>query len=78
MNSDASQNPSPDLRHFSHDLRNLLSALSMNTQILELSLKQAGMEQELEIVQAIGDSVKKIEALLVERIDDPAGHQSKP
>ncbi|HUC01846.1 MAG TPA: histidine kinase dimerization/phospho-acceptor domain-containing protein [Candidatus Paceibacterota bacterium] len=58
-----------ELRRFSHDLRNILSALSMNAQLLELALRGAEKENEAEAAKAIAGSVRAIETLLANEIE---------
>jgi len=58
-----------ELRRFAHDLRNALSALYSYAQLLEMSLQKPGLEEELKIAEAIGESVRKMDALISERVD---------
>ena len=63
------QEKNPDLRQFSHDLRNELGTLYNYVQLLELSLTKKGVGKEVDIAREIAKSVKKIESLIEERID---------
>jgi light-regulated signal transduction histidine kinase (bacteriophytochrome) len=59
----------PDMEKFSHDLRNMMSAIYTYAQVLELSLEGTNMEKEMDIVRAINDSVKKMDALIARELD---------
>lgn len=60
-----------DLRHFAHELRNILSALYIYEQVLELSLQDKHMKDEAEIARSMAELMQKIEALLIKEIDGP-------
>lgn len=49
---------------FSHDLRNSLSVIYTNAQILEFMLDKPETQKELEIVRSIHEASKKMTALI--------------
>ena len=57
-----------EIKQIAHDLRNELSIIYSYAQILEMSLKSSAAE-ELKLAQAISNSVKKMTALINERMD---------
>lgn len=65
-----------ELHQFAHDLRNVLSVIHSNAQILELTLAQPGLGKEQKIAEAIGRSARKMDTMIAERIDvlGKAGH----
>jgi signal transduction histidine kinase len=60
-----------EMRHFSHELRNMLSAIYTYAQVLELTLEKNNMKKETDIAHSIVDSVKDMEALIKEELDLP-------
>lgn len=50
-----------------HDLRNALSPILLYAQILEASLTKLALENEAQTARLISDSVKDMDALIVEK-----------
>jgi light-regulated signal transduction histidine kinase (bacteriophytochrome) len=74
---DTSKNtPPPDLHKLTHDIRNIMGAISNYAQVLELSLDESTMGKEVEVVRAILGSIKDMDAL-VTKIDEAATTQAK-
>lgn len=62
------QTPQAENRKLAHDLRNTLSPILLYAQILEVSLEKLSLEHELETARLISDSVKEMDALIVEKL----------
>lgn len=54
---------------FAHDMRNVLSIVFTNAQILELILEKAGSEDERKIAHAISESVAEMNAMIGNQFD---------
>jgi len=57
-----------DLAQLGHDLRNVLSVIYSNAQLLELLLEKAGLEGERQIAQTVIESAEDMNTLIDERI----------
>ncbi len=60
-----------ELRVLAHDIRNLLGGISNYAQLLQMLVAKHGLEQEESAAQSIVTIVRKIDELLIERIDTP-------
>jgi signal transduction histidine kinase len=57
-----------DFAQLGHDLRNVLSVIYSNAQLLELLLERAGMEEEREVAHTVVESAEDMNTIINERI----------
>lgn len=57
-----------DLAQLGHDLRNVLSVIYSNAQLLELLLDKAGLHDEQQIAKTVVSSAEDMNTLIEERI----------
>ncbi len=57
-----------DSAQVGHDLRNALSVIYSNAQLLELLLEKAGMKEEREIAHAVVESAEQMNTIINDRI----------
>lgn len=57
-----------DLAQLAHDLRNVLSVIYSNAQLLELLLEKTGSSEERQIARTVIESAENMNALIDERI----------
>ncbi|MBA3788920.1 hypothetical protein H0X32_00810 [Patescibacteria group bacterium] len=67
--SNLGKNEADGLPRLAHDLRNDLSVIYCYAQILEVSLSKQKMDKDKELARIICNSIKKMEMLIIERID---------
>ena len=54
-----------------HDLRNALSPILLYAQLLEVSLAKLSLENEEQTARLISDSVKDMDAMILEKFGTP-------
>lgn len=57
-----------ELAQLGHDLRNILSVIYSNAQLLELLLEKAGLHDERQIAKTVIESAEDMNTLIGERI----------
>lgn len=60
--------PKSEDHKLAHDLRNALSPILLYAQLLEVSLAKLSLENEEQTARLICDSVKEMDAMIVEKL----------
>jgi len=67
-----------DMRRFAHNLRNSMSVIYGNTQILEEYLGKKEMKKELKMIDKILHEIRKMNSLIAEELNESEKKSNTP